>query len=432
MPKLSATLIRKAGAGPRVELFDGLIPGFGVRIGARGRSWFLMYRSAYRQRRYKITKAELSAAWETVKRRSTAKRPEPLSLEIMAAREIARNLLARVQSGEDIAETRTRDNGGPGTWSALLDDYLRDYVGITNPQTAITPDTKLSPKRSKRTKYRTAREYQKLVNSHLRPRWKARKLQDVTRGDVKKLLRDKSDTPYMANRLLQVIYSAGAWAVREGDLTKNPAAGIERYPEDARKRKFERPEIKALWQAFEVEGYPYGTIGQLAMLTAARREEIASLKWQEVDLNAGVIRLIEERNKGGREKIIVLSKAAVELIKSVPAYQHNATPADAYVFEGRSGNAFNGFSKAKKRVEQTSEVTNWRLHDFRQLVSDNLRSLRVPPHVIERVLGHVNQSVLDKHYTDFHYETEQREALELWADRLRVIVADDKVVPIHG
>lgn len=434
--KLTPTLLknRTPRANTRVQIMDTTVPNFGVRLTPKKRSYFVLYRNGQgRWRRYSITRSELSEAWSVAERRSTAKKPDPLSLELAAARIAARGLLERVESGEDVADTKIQKQGGPGTWNVLLDSFLQDYVGISEPQTALAPDQALSPKRRRRLKFKTAREYQKLVNAQLRPKWRARKLQDVTARDVKNLLQDKRDTPYQANRLLQVVYSVGQWAVREGHLAANPAAGIERYPEDPRERRFTKAEIKALWSAFESAGYPYGTMCQVLLLTGARLGEIRLLKWKEVNLEAGLINLEGDRTKSGREHLLVLSNAAGDVIRQTPAFKHEAMDADAFVFEGRGGNAFAGLSKAKESVDEKSKVKDWRVHDFRRIVGTELASLRVRPHVIAWILGHADQSVTAKHYNKYEYEAERREALELWADHLlNVIVADKKVVPIRG
>ena len=55
----------------------------------------------------------------------------------------------------------------------------------------------------------------------------------------------------------------------------------------------------------------YGAIVKLLMLTGARRDEIASLRWSEIDLDAATITLSPARTKNRREHVIPLSEPAL-------------------------------------------------------------------------------------------------------------------------
>jgi len=54
-------------------------------------------------------------------------------------------------------------------------------------------------------------------------------------------------------------------------------------------------ELTAIWQS--LEDNHYGNIVKLLMLTAARRDEIASLCWSEIDLDGALITLPPPRTK---------------------------------------------------------------------------------------------------------------------------------------
>ena len=63
----------------------------------------------------------------------------------------------------------------------------------------------------------------------------------------------------------------------------------------------------------------------------------------------------------------------------------------------------------------------WVIHDIRRTVRTRLASLRVPDMVAEMVIGHGRKGI-QRVYDQHSYEDEMREALELWAARLRDIV----------
>ena len=67
-----------------------------------------------------------------------------------------------------------------------------------------------------------------------------------------------------------------------------------------------------------VVGWPFGPIAQLLLLTGARRDEIASGRWGEIDLEAEIWTIAKERSKNGVAHEIPLSDAAIAILKSLP------------------------------------------------------------------------------------------------------------------
>ena len=79
---------------------------------------------------------------------------------------------------------------------------------------------------------------------------------------------------------------------------------------------------------------------------------------------------------------------------------------------------------AKKAAAPTpAEVTlpPWKNHHIRRTVRSNLSALKIPEEVREAVLAHVRPGIKGT-YDKFDYFDQKRDALELWAARLRSIV----------
>jgi integrase len=116
---------------------------------------------------------------------------------------------------------------------------------------------------------------------------------------------------------------------------------------------------------------------------------------------------------------VPLSSDAVALLAALPRFAN-----DDFLFSTTMGKTpVNGFSKAKARLDKLikGEMTGWVLHDLRRTVRTRLSSLRVPEPVAEMVIGHARKG-LARVYNQHQYLDEMREALELWAGRLRDIV----------
>ena len=78
---------------------------------------------------------------------------------------------------------------------------------------------------------------------------------------------------------------------------------------------------------------------------------------------------------------------------------------------------------ARLRGEDTSQVElkPWVFHDLRRTMRTHLSALKIPDHIAEMTIGHGRQG-LQRVYDQHRYIAEMREALVLWAARLRGII----------
>src|SRR5262249_6660420 len=179
----------------------------------------------------------------------------------------------------------------------------------------------------------------------------------------------------------------------------------------------------ALWQSSERLGYPFGPLYKLLLLTGARKSEVAGAHWQEFDLDKKVWTVPPERFKSNASHLVPLSNQALTVIEALPRF----TKGD-HLFPTTLGEKrVTAFSKAKLQLDKLmveqlgSSAPPWVIHDIRRTVRTRLASLRVPDLVADMVIGHGRKG-LQRVYEQHTYETEIREALELWAARLRDIV----------
>ena len=145
-------------------------------------------------------------------------------------------------------------------------------------------------------------------------RWKGRRLSQITRAHVHQMLDEIVDrgAPIAANRRnFAALRKMCAWAVERGIITVSPCDGVKApAPLTERERVLDDNEVRLLWVAFKRVGWPFGPIGQILLLTGARRNEVAGMQWSELDLAAGVWSLPETRTKNKRDHEIPLSRSA--------------------------------------------------------------------------------------------------------------------------
>jgi len=226
-----------------------------------------------------------------------------------------------------------------------------------------------------------------------------------------------------------------AWAVSQDKLDTNPAAGIEAPAEEqSRDRVLSNAEIVKLWPAFGQLGYPYGPVFQLLLLTGARRNEVGGMSWSEVD--GDTWNLPGERTKNARPHMVPLSSTAREILDHLPRIDGSD-----YVFtsgrartRGENGERVtdrpvNGWGPAKKRIDEISGVTGWRLHDLRRtLVTGMNEELNVDPHIIEAVVNHMSGSAragIAGIYNKAEYLPQRKVALESWANHIMGLVGGE-------
>jgi integrase len=166
----------------------------------------------------------------------------------------------------------------------------------------------------------------------------------------------------------------------------------------------------------------------MLLVTAQRRNEVAMMRWADIDLDAGVWTLPREIVKANRSHEVPLSSLAMSIIKALPEI-------DDLVFSSgrKSGRPISGFSRAKAHIDKLSGVKDWRLHDLRRSAGSNMARMGVAPFTISRVLNHAEGGVT-RIYARHGYLDEKRDALDRWSRRLQdtVTSSSDNVVELHG
>ena len=71
-------------------------------------------------------------------------------------------------------------------------------------------------------------------------------------------------------------------------------------------------EIQVIWSACRDDDF--GRIIRLLLLTGCRREEIAGLRWSEINLDSGVLILPPARTKNKREHSLTVPPLAVDIL----------------------------------------------------------------------------------------------------------------------
>ena len=401
MAQLPATdsAIRKLALGEgetQTEYRDTKTPGLSLLVGKKARSWSLTYTNAAGQRR----------------RVSLGRYP---TVGLSQARTKAQDTLSGVRQSADPQEAKRAYRAAP-TVADVAEEYLRLYA---------------AKKVSRRMDTR-------VVRADLIPVLGDRKIVDVRRQDIQAVVRRVLDrnAEIMANRTLVIVRTLFQWAVEQGWIDTNPAAGVSLPArERSRTRSLSSSEIERLWTALDGTGSAGADAIKLLLLTGQREMEVIGARWSEIDFETALWTL--PAHEPGRSKkrqaphLVPLSPAAIAILRK----RRSETDGD-FVFPGRSRTNASCASpvmldRMKERLAPAlSDMDPWRIHDLRRTVRTGLSELGVAPHVAELVIGHAAGGIV-KVYDRYQYLTEKRDALDRWAAHVLRVDGETESTPAN-
>jgi integrase len=230
---------------------------------------------------------------------------------------------------------------------------------------------------------------------------------------------------------LSVMFS---WLQRHRRIELDPMASLHKPdPAAKRDRVLTDAEIRKFWAATDRVAAPFGAVLKLLLLTGARLNEIARLRWEEAGEGGTVLNIPGSRTKNHLPFVIPLPPVAQEIVASAPRVDDDC----AFVFTTNNLSSISGWSKLKRRLDAAmGSAQPWRIHDLRRTAATGMASIGVQPHVVEACLNHVSgyKAGVAGIYNQHAYRAEKEEALARWADHLAgvAIGSSQKVVPIRG
>ncbi|MEP7173439.1 MAG: tyrosine-type recombinase/integrase [Aestuariivirga sp.] len=368
----------KADSG-RVIYWDDDLAGFGLRVEPSGNKTFIV--------RYRP-----GGGRNAPKRFLTIGRYGKLTPD--QGRTEARKVLSAGELGMDPAGERSQRRKEMNI-SSLCDLYLEMGVETKKPDTVLGDRGR--------------------INRHIKPLIGTKRASEVTTADVERLMKDiaggKTRADFRTGRSRsRVIIRGGkgaatrtvgllggifSFAQRQGIRADNPCRGVRRYPDKANERFLSAAEISrlgAVLSKVELNGANNSAVNiiRLLALTGARRNEIAGLLWDEVDLDRACLRLKDSKTGA---KVIPLGVAPIHILDSL--IPNLGSP---YVFPATSGKShFQGIKRVWQAVRKEAGFPELRLHDLRHsFASIGLASGDTLP-LIGALLGHSNARTTERY-----------------------------------
>jgi integrase len=385
----------------RREIPDAHMPGLYLVLQPSGaKSWCVRYRHRGVSRKHTI------GAFPAV--------------DLKSARELGGRALRAVAEGRDPGREKAEARSARiDSVDRIVEEFLERHVRRSN-------------------RVRTQEETERLFRLHILPRWRGRMIRDINRRDVIEMVDRVVDggSPIAANRALTVTKTFFNWCVARDILTASPAQGVKPPTvEKSRDRVLDDAELKLVWEAADQVGYPFGAMTRLLITTGQRRDEVAKMRWEEVNFERRLWTLPRERVKADRPHEVPLSTLALDILKAAPRLAGSP-----YVLTTNGAAPSSGFAKNKRKLDGLlpADMRPWRLHDLRRTCASGLARLGINLPVIEKVLNHESGSfagivgVYQKH----SFADEKRKALDVWGDFVSELVSDKpapkKVIKLRG
>lgn len=224
---------------------------------------------------------------------------------------------------------------------------------------------------------------------------------------------------------IRVLVMVFGYAVAEKLITDNPAVGL-RPPREtlADERKAQRRKTSAVvWSFAELRRFVAASdqtelaAGMRLSASGLRRSEVLGLDWASVDLDSGLVDVVQGRAKDVLEKVkSKASKRPVQVETMMPGttkvlrelWIGQGRPDSGLVVLDADGMAYDRdlYSRAFRQVASSAGLPGVHLHSVRHAIATELHGRGVAPAVGARLLGHSLQTHL-KHYvvaTDDHVD----------------------------
>ncbi|QEW31130.1 DUF4102 domain-containing protein [Erwinia billingiae] len=217
-------------------------------------------------------------------------------------------------------------------------------------------------------------------------------------------------------RLVQRINEIMIYAVNTGLIDANPASGVGMAFEKPKKQNMPtlRPEeLPKLMCSLVMSNLSVSTrcLIEWQLLTLVRPSEASGTRWAELDLEAKLWTIPDERMKAKREHIVPLSPQTLEILEVMkPISAHRE-----YVFPSRNDPKkpmnIQTANAALKRIGYGGKLV---AHGLRSIASTALNENGFNPDVIEAALAHSDKNEVRRAYNRSSYLKQRIELMNWW------------------
>ena len=364
--------------------WDRELPGFGARVYTTGRKVYVVQ-----------TRGPGGPKRVTIGRHGEMPADE--------ARKQAAVIIDRIKRGEDPVPPPPQPEF---TVADLAERYLQVHVAVN-----CRPGTRET--------------FGRIVTKYIVPELGDLAVETLDRAHVVALHDKLRDKPYQANKTVDVLAKmfrlAEAWGLTPP--RRNPCRSVRRYKEHRRERFLAPDEYRRLGRvldAAEADGSALASAIaaiRLLLLTGCRKNEIVTLRWDDVDRTAGELRLRDTKTGARR---VPLTPAADAVLAGIPRIEGNP-----WVIAGKKpGCHLVGLGTIWMRLRSRAGLNGVRIHDCRHSYASRALALGEGLPMIGKLLGHAKVATTAR-YAHLARDTEKASAAKVGSSIGADILAPD-------
>lgn len=301
------------------------------------------------------------------------------------ARRAAAGVVAKLAAAESPAAAR-RALRAEMTFGELYDAYLKDRItagkkrpdlirGLWELYLGPLPDVPRKAHASERKKPADGVD------------WSGKRVSEITVTALAQLHRRicAAGKARTANKVIALVRAIYGYGLDHRIVTDNPAVGVTFAPENERERFVQGGELPRFLAALEQEEQPWRDYFTVLLYVGYRRAAVAAMRWQDLDLEAGVWRVPGEKAKNGDPIILPVAGPALVALLERSAEKESGV----WVFPGggRTGHITSP-RKAWARLLERAKIEDLWVHDLRRTLGSWLAMSGVSLPAIGRALGH--------------------------------------------
>ncbi|WP_394027405.1 tyrosine-type recombinase/integrase [Desulfovibrio falkowii] len=362
--------------GKRQHFFDDDFTGFALRVSEVGKkSFYYTYRVG--------------------KGRGSEKKWVMLgifpAMTVDQARQKCKEMAAVVLQGVDPSQ-EVREEKNAILVADALDLFTYEYVAKLKPGTVSF--------------------YNTIINAHLKPRFGKIRARDLRFSEIARFHTAMRETPYAANRSVNVLSVFLNWCELHGyrEKNSNPCQQVSLFKEEKRMEFMDEEVLSKLSDALATMEANWAerkrTSGKrtseiidtitpqsaaafrLLMFTGARKMEILSLKWNYISFELGIARLSDSKTGF---KVLQLPAPALAILEAIPKSSEFVFPS-----ESASGH-MTSLKEAWDAVCTFAGLNGWRIHDLRHAFASVMVNSGASLPIIGKILGHTQTGTTQRY-----------------------------------
>ena len=143
----------------------------------------------------------------------------------------------------------------------------------------------------------------------------------IKKADIKSLHKSLEKSPYLANRIIELLKSIFNYAIIELEINiPNPCVGLKKYQENPRERILNPVELKRFIDVLEKwailpNRFVDSDIFKVMLYTGMRKNNCLKMKFSDIDLESETWTLQPEMTKGKKRIIVALHDIVLQILR---------------------------------------------------------------------------------------------------------------------